>query len=87
MSFINRFDGDINVISRLLKKYRTEKKLSYEALSTKLELMGIIVHKQSIYDIEHNKRAVKDFELFGFARALDLDVNDLLQDIGKKIDD
>ena len=54
MSFINRFDGNINVIGRLLKEYRLKKKLSYENLSTKLELMGIIIHKQSIYDIEHN---------------------------------
>ena len=86
MSFINRFDGNINVIGRLLKEYRLKKELSYENLSTKLELMGIIIHKQSIYDIEHNKRAVKDFELFGLAKALNISVDDLLKDIRNKID-
>lgn len=87
MSLINKFDGSINVIGRLLRKYRTEKNLSYEKLSAKLELMGIIIHKQSIYDIEHNRRTVKDFELFGLAKALDIKVDDLLQDIFKKLRD
>lgn len=84
MSLITRFDGDINVIGKLLKKYRIEKGLSYEKLSAKLELMGISIHKQSLYDIENNKRTVKDYELFGIAHVLEIDVNDLLKDISKK---
>ena len=35
MSLIARFDGNMNVIGRLLKKYRMEKDLSYEKLSLK----------------------------------------------------
>ena len=50
----------------------------------KLELMGISIHKQSLYDIENNKRTVKDYELFGIAYVLGIDVNDLLKDIRKK---
>lgn len=84
MSLINKFDGNLNVISRLLRKYRLEKGLSYETLSTKLELMGISIHKQSLYDIEMNKRTVKDYELFAIATILNIDVNDLLVDIRKK---
>ena len=84
MSLIVRFDGNMNVICNLLKKYRTEKGLSYEKLSAKLELMGISIHKQSLYDIENNKRTVKDYELFGIAYVLGIDVNDLLEDIRKK---
>lgn len=83
MSLIVRFDGNMNVIGNLLKKYRTEKGLSYEKLSAKLELMGISIHKQSLYDIENNKRTVKDYELFGIAYVLGIDVNDLLEDIRK----
>ena len=66
MSLIAKFDGNLNVIGRLLKEYRMQKDLSYEKLSAKLELMGISIHKQSLYDIENNKRTVKDYELFGF---------------------
>lgn len=83
MSLIARFDGNMNVIGNLLKKYRIEKGLSYEQLSVKLELMGISIHKQSLYDIENNKRTVKDYELFGIAYVLGIDVNDLLVDMRK----
>lgn len=84
MSLITKFDGNINVTGKLIKKYRIENNLSYEKLSAKLELMGISIHKQSLYDIENNKRTVKDYELFGIAYVLGIDVNDLLQDIKKK---
>ena len=84
MSLIAKFDGNLNVIGRLLKEYRIKKDFSYEKLSAKLELMGIIIHKQSLYDIENNKRTVKDYELFGLAYVLGIDVNDLLADMKKK---
>ena len=83
MSLITRFNGNMNVIWRLLKEYRIKRDLSYEKLSAKLELMGISIHKQSLYDIENNKRTVKDYELFGIAYILGIDVNDLLLDIKK----
>lgn len=83
MSLIARFDGNMNVIGRLLKEYRMEKDLSYEKLSAKLELMGISIHKQSLYDIENNKRTVKNYELFGLAYVLGIDINDLLADMRK----
>ena len=83
MSLIVKFNGNMNVIGRLLKEYRIKRDLSYEKLSAKLELMGISIHKQSLYDIENNKRTVKDYELFGIAYILGIDVNDLLLDIKK----
>lgn len=45
--------------------------------------MGISIHKQSLYDIENNKRTIKDYELFCIAYVLEIDVNDLLKDIRK----
>ena len=83
MSLIAKYNGNMNVIANLLKEYRTKKNLSFEQLAAKLELMGISIHKQSLYDIENNKRTVKDYELFGIAYVLDIDVNDLLKDIRK----
>lgn len=85
MSLINKFDGNLNVVGRLLKKFRIEKGLSYEALSTKLELMGISIHKQSLYDIEINKRTVKDYELFALATVLEIDINELFADMKKEL--
>ena len=81
MSLIVKFNGNMNVIGRTLKEYRVKKKISYEQLAAKLELMGISIHKQSLYDIENNKRTVKDYELCGSAYVLDIDVNDLFKDI------
>ena len=83
MSLIARFDGNMNVISKLLKEYRMKENMSYETLSAKSELMGISIHKQSLYDIENNKRTVKDYELFGLAYVLEIDVNDLLANMRK----
>ena len=48
--------------------------------------MGISIHKQSLYDIENDKRTVKDYELFGIAFVLEIDVNDLLLDIKKEFE-
>ena len=83
MSLIYKYNENINVVGRLLKEYRTKANLSYEQLSAKLDLMGINIHKQSLYDIENNKRTVKDYELFALAYILKIDVNDLLEDIRK----
>lgn len=86
MSLIAKYNGNMNVIGRLLKEYRTKKNLSYEQLAAKLELMGISIHKQSLYDIENNKRTVKDYELFGIAYVLGIDVNELFVDMRKEFE-
>lgn len=78
-----KFNENMNIIYKSLKKYRTQRKLSFDQLSAKLELIGISIHRQSLYDIENNKRTVKDYEIFGLAYILDIDVNDLLEDIKK----
>lgn len=81
MSLISKFNGNINVTGNLIKEYRLKNNLSYEKLSAKLDLIGISIHKQSLYDIEHNKRTVKDYELFGLIYVLKIAVNDLIKNI------
>lgn len=81
MSLISKFNGNINVTGNLIKEYRLKNNLSYEKLSAKLDLIGISIHKQSLYDIEHNKRTVKDYELFGLIYVLKIEVNDLIKNI------
>lgn len=87
MSLIKKFNGKKNIVAEQIKKYREEQNMSYEILSAKLELMGISIHRQSLYDIEANKRTVKDYELFGIAKVLGIDVNDLLVDIKEDLKD
>lgn len=45
--------------------------------------MGISIHKQSLYNIENNKKTVKNYELFGLAYVLGIAVNDLLANMKK----
>lgn len=43
------------------------------------------LHWQGLFDIENNKRTVKDYELFGLVYILDIDLNNLLDEFKKFI--
>jgi len=83
MSLIKKYENNMNVVSKQIRNYREKANLSYEELSAKLELKGISIHKQSLYDIECNKRTVKDYELYAIASILKVDINDLFADMKK----
>ena len=51
--------------------------MSKTKLSIKLELIGINLSQTEIYRIEENKMSVKDFELIGLAKILNIDLNTL----------
>ena len=87
MSLISKFNGNINVTGKLIKEYRLKNNLSYEKLSAKLDLIGISIHKQSLYDIEHNKRTVKDYELFGLSVIFNVPVEEFLSDFMNDLKD
>lgn len=38
-----------------------------------------------IYRIEHNKKSVKDFELYAIAKVLNINMYDLLEGIDEKL--
>ena len=38
--------------------------------------MGINMHKNDIYMIENNKRSVKDYEIWGFMKILNITYDD-----------
>ena len=81
---VRKLNNNLNVIGENLRKIRIEKHLSQANLTMELNLLGINLHKNDIYMIENNKRTVKDYELFGIAHVLGIDVNDLLKDISEK---
>lgn len=78
-------DGALNVVGSKIKYYRELNNLSYQKLSDKLMLMGIDIHKQSIYNIEKGIRTVVDYELCGFAKCFNITVNDLIGDYFKTL--
>ena len=46
--------------------------------------MGITMYNNDIYRIEHNKKSVKDFELYTLAKVLNVKIDDLLYGIEEK---
>lgn len=78
---VRKLNGNLNVIGENLRKYRISKHLSQDNLTQELNLMGINIHKNDIYLIESNQRTVKDFELWGFVKVLEIDYIDLFKGI------
>mgnify|MGYP005789211235 FL=1 len=74
---LKRFNNKKNLTGNSIKEARERKGLSRIQLSIKLELLGIYLDRIQIYRIEGNKLMIKDFELIGIAKILDLDLNRL----------
>ncbi len=76
-------DGNqMNMIGDQVKKFRKAKKMSQQALSGKLELLGVYVCRGSVSRIEDKSRTVTDIELFALATVLGVTVNDLYDTSG-----
>ena len=76
-----KLNDKYNIISNNLKNFRIERGFSQQILCDKLELLGITLYKADIYSIEHNKRTVKDFELFAFSKVLDKPISDFFNNV------
>lgn len=74
----NTYNNNVNIISSNIKKYRECNNISQDSLCNKLALLGITLYKNDIYRIESNKRVVKDFELWGISKSLNVKIEDLL---------
>lgn len=72
-----RFKEKKNLTGNFIKKSREKKGISRVQLSIKLELLAIYLDRSEIYKIEENKLPIKDFELIGISKALDIDLNKL----------
>ncbi len=71
-------DGSkMNLIGNNVRKYRKQRKMSQQLLSTKLELLGVYVCRGSISRIEDYSRTVTDIELFAIAKVLNVELKDL----------
>ena len=68
-----------NLIGENLKKLRTQRNMSQQALSDKLELYGVYVCRGSVSRIEDYSRTVTDIELYAIADVLSVDIQELLK--------
>lgn len=74
---LKRFEGKKNFSGSFIKNMREQKGLTRMQLSIKLELLAIYLDRSEIYRIEENKLLIKDFELIGIAKVLDINLNEL----------
>lgn len=70
----------LNVVGTKVKQFRTAKKMSQQALSAQLELLGIYVCRGSVSRIEDHQRTVTDMELYAFSKVLNVPVMNLYED-------
>lgn len=66
-----------NVIGNLIKKYREEKGLEKIEVSRLLQLHAIYLDSTELKRIEDGTQIVKDFELIGLCKVLDVNYDDL----------
>ncbi|MBR2405674.1 MAG: helix-turn-helix transcriptional regulator [Clostridia bacterium] len=69
----------MNLIGDKVRQYRQERNMSQQALSNKLELLGVYVCRGSISRIEEHLRTVTDVELCAIATVLKVDITALLE--------
>ena len=73
-------DGsEMNMVGSNVRRLRTERGLSQQALSDKLETLAIYVCRGSISRIEDKQRTVTDIELYGIAKILEVPIADLFE--------
>lgn len=74
-----KLNNNLNIIAKNLRKYREERGLSQPDMCRELALLGITMFNNDIYKIEHNKRTVKDYELYAFTKILKVSYEQLFE--------
>lgn len=72
-------DGEkMNLIGDNVRFYRKKRKMSQQALSNKLELMGVYICRGSVSRIEDKSRTVTDIELYAISQILGVSMEELV---------
>ena len=72
------FNGKKNISGDRIREARQKKRLSQTDLAAQMQVVGIVIERDSISRIEIGTRFVPDYELPVFARILDVPVTWLL---------
>ncbi len=68
----NKYNEKYNITGERIKFFREKNKMSQEQLSNQLSLLGITLYQSDIFKIEKNERTVRDFELWGITKILNI---------------
>ncbi len=74
---MKKFNDKPNVSGDLIKKYRISMEYSKADVSRLLDLLGISMDVTEINRVETNRQILKDFELIGFIKILNIPMDDL----------
>lgn len=80
---VKTLNGNLNIIGKNLRKYRRLRELLQPAICRKLDLLGVTMYISDIYEIEHGKKTVKDFEALAFCKVLDISLEQLYENTEK----
>ena len=69
-----------NIIGKKVRQFRTEKKLSQQQLSDKLETIAVYICRGSVCRIEEQTRTVTDIELWGLSQILNKPIESFFED-------
>jgi len=74
---LKKYENKNNVITNLIKNYHIKKSISKTELWKQLQLHAVYLDVTELHRIETGRMIVKDFELIGFCKVLDINYNDL----------
>ena len=81
----NDLNGMMNVAGANINYYRTKLGMSAQKLSDKLMILGLDIHRQSIFQMEAGKRTITDYELVVIAQVLGTTTDMLLKEFIEKV--
>lgn len=78
---MKKYNNKPNLTGNLIESFRVKKGFTKEDVCKKLQLLGINIDRNELYRMEKNQMIIKDFELVGFCKILDINCNDLLREL------
>lgn len=81
------FNGNFNIVSYNIKRYREQRGFSQRQLCDKLALLGITLYHSTLCKIENNQAFIRDYELEGIRRVLNISYDDIFNNSKKYFED
>ena len=75
---MKKYNDKNNVVGNLIKKYRTNLKLSKTELSRRLQLHAVYIDRTELNRMETGKMIIKDFELIALCKILNIPFDEIL---------
>ena len=74
---MKKYENKNNVLGDLVKHYRKRKNLSKSEVSRRLQLHAVYIDRIQLYRMETGQMIIKDFELIGLCKVLNIPFEEL----------